>query len=125
MRLRIALSFVLTLLCFYSINATGAEANPVAKMAGIVATINHYPNDQDRKVLQDIVDAKTTDKHTRALAQAILGMQHSVSAADKKNLQLIVDDASAEDGERKLAEILLNFNHKPSGAQKTALQAIK
>jgi len=101
--------------------ATQADGTNVRTMAGILATLNHYPSDTDKKSLQAIVDDKTAGANEKTLAQAMINVQHTVSPADKSKVEAVVKDATASASLKTLASVLVGLNHTPSAAEKESL----
>ena len=93
----------------------------VRTMAGILARLNHYPNDADKKSLQAIVDDKTTGANEKTLAQALINVQHTVSPADKPKVEAVIKDATTSAPLKTLASVLVGLNHTPSAAEKETL----
>jgi len=102
-----------------SMQADGA-AN-VRTMAGILAKLNHYPSDAEKKSLQAIVDDKTAGANEKTLAQALINVQHTVSPADKPKVEAVVKDPTASAPLKTLASVLTGLNHTPSAAEKDTL----
>ena len=99
--------------------ADGAAS--VRTMAGILARLNHYPNDADKKSLQAIVDDKTAGANEKTLAQALINVQHTMSPADKPKVEAVVKDSMASAPLKTLASVLVGLNHTPSAAEKETL----
>ena len=93
----------------------------VRTMAGILATLNHYPSDAEKKSLQAIVDDKTAGANEKTLAQALINVQHTVSPADKPKVEAVVKDATASASLKTLASVLVGLNHTASAAEKDTL----
>ncbi|MDH4276019.1 MAG: hypothetical protein OEW08_13375, partial [Gammaproteobacteria bacterium] len=96
-----ALSFVIAPV-FAHTAAHAADAQLQA-MAGMVLTINHYPDDAQKGALQKIVNDANATSANRALAGALLHMQHAVADADKQKLKAIMDDKAAPEQAKQLA----------------------
>lgn len=101
--------------------ATQADGANVRTMAGILAKLNHYPSDAEKKSLQAIVDDKTAGANEKTLAQALINVQHTVSPADKPKVEALVKDATASAPLKALASVLVGLNHTPSAAEKETL----
>lgn len=96
----------------------------VRTMAGILAKLNHYPSDAEKKSLQAIVDDKTAGANEKTLAQALMNVQHTVSPADKAKVEAVVKDATASATLKTLASVLVGLNHTPSSAEKDTLSKL-
>src|SRR5690606_14012229 len=69
-----------------------AGDDSVHTMAGILIKLNHFPSAEEKATLQAIIASPDSSAATKAIAQAIHDMQHSVSAADKAKLEAIASD---------------------------------
>ena len=83
--------------------------------------LNHYPRDAEKGTLKGIVDGKASDAE-KALATAMINLQHAATAADKKKLNALIADKNTADPVRALAKVIVNLNHQPSGADKKVLK---
>jgi hypothetical protein len=101
-----------------------ADAKTVQTEARILLSLNHFPNDADKKALQAIIDDKATTAEERTVAQALMNVQHKVSDADKPKLQAIVDDKAAPESLKTISGIILSLNHAPTAADKDKLQKL-
>ena len=121
--MRALFSFALALVCATSLAASAAQAPSanVQTMAGILAKLNHFPNDAEKATLGGIVKSDSATPHEKAVAQALINTQHSASAADKPKLEAIVKDAAAPQGVKTLADVLAKLTHTASDADKAAL----
>jgi hypothetical protein len=70
------------------------------------------------------VDDKTTPAHARTVAEALIGVKHTVGASDKVKLEALVKDASTPAPVKTLASVLVNLNHTPSAAEKEQLKPL-
>ncbi len=97
------------------------EAANVRTMAGILAKLNHFPNDAEKKSLQAIIDDKTAGATDKTLATALMNVQHTVTAADKPKVEAVAKDPKASASLKTIASVLVGLNHTPSAAEKEAL----
>ena len=97
------------------------EAANVRTMAGILAKLNHFASDAEKKSLQAIVDDKTAGASEKTLASALMNVQHTVTAADKPKVEAVAKDPKASASLKTLASVLVGLNHTPSAAEKEAL----
>jgi len=104
--------------------ATQAPDQNIKVVAGVLARLNHFANDADKKALQGIVASPTATANEKVLAQAVINVQHTAAAADKSKLEALAKDASATESVRTIAGILAGLNHTASDAQKAALAKI-
>jgi len=100
------------------------ESKAVKTMAGILVTVNHFPNDEQKKTLQAVAAESTTTAQEKVLIQAMLSMQHSVTEAEKPKVAAVAKDEKASAGARTIAGILERFLHTASEADKAALKKI-
>jgi hypothetical protein len=101
-----------------------AQTPAVQTMAGILATLNHFPSDAEKEQLKKIVADKGTTEHERIVAQALLNVEHKVSGEDRPKLEGVVKDKTAPEGVRTLAQVILNLNHTPTDAEKAELKKL-
>ncbi len=104
--------------------AQGDEPNAVRTMAGIVAGLQHFPDDAAKETLGIIAQDDAATAAEKTIATAIAGIEHAVSAVDKEKLEMIAADSEEPDTVRELAAILAAFNHVPSDAAKARLEAL-
>ncbi len=101
-------------------NASAAKA-----IAGILATLNHFPSDDDKLVLQEIAADEGVGRGFRAIAAAVANIQHSATDEDKEIMQRILASERAAENAKALASIVMNLNHTPSAEAITSLQAMR
>lgn len=104
--------------------AQAAPSQNVKTIAGILAGLNHFASDADKKTLQVIVVATDATAAEKALAQALINVQHTANAEDKAKLEALAKDASAPEAVRTLAATIAGLNHTASAEQKAALAKI-
>ncbi len=124
MRNRLHLVSVLLLLAVVVSPMAAAETKAVQTMSGILLKLNHFPNDAEKKTLQQVVDDKTTTAQERVVAQALINVQHKATAEDKTKLEAVVKDTTAPESVKTLATIVLGLNHAPSDADKEKLKKL-
>lgn len=99
-----------------------AGSDTIQAMAKIMMNVNHYPSDDEKGTLKNIVDDKSTSNHERIMAQSMINLQHKASPADKEKLSQIMNDDSASADARALAGIIHNLNHAPNDNDKSRLE---
>ncbi|MDX8402864.1 MAG: hypothetical protein R8K54_00465 [Mariprofundaceae bacterium] len=119
----IFISLWVVLLLFASPLASASEAS-VGEIASIVMHLNHYPSDMEKGSLAKIIANKHATAGEKALAGALMRMQHSVGGADAERLHSLSDDDGAAQPERELANILLGISHHPSGSDMKRLKLL-
>ena len=101
-----------------------ADSKAVKSMAGILASLNHFAGDAEKKTLKEIVDDKASSAGEKTVAQALLGVQHKVTDADKAKLEALVKDTATPASLKTIAEVVLKLNHTPSDTEKASLKKI-
>ena len=61
------------------------DSNAIKEMAQIVKNLNHRPSSADQQALRTIASADATTPGERAIANALLQMNHRVGEADAKS----------------------------------------
>jgi hypothetical protein len=100
---------------------SAAPSQNLKTIAGIVAKLNHFANDAEKKTLQGIADSATATAHEKTLARALINVQHTVAAGDKTGVEALSKDQSASEHVRLIASTLARLNHTPSDAEKGQL----
>jgi len=100
------------------------ETKAVQTIAGILARLNHFPNDADKASLKGVVEDKATTAHEKVVAQALMNVQHKVTADDRAKLDEVLKDKAAPESVKTLATIVVNLNHTPSDADKEKLKKL-
>jgi len=101
-----------------------APSKAVKTMASILVTVNHFPNDEQKKTLTALAAEPTTTAQEKVLIAAMTGMQHSVAAADKPKVEAVAKDQTASPGARSIATVLAKFLHTASDADKAELKKL-
>ena len=109
---------------FVATGLVAAETATIRALAQITINLNHYPSEEDKAILNAIIESDDTLEEEVAIAMALANMEHRVTPADAKRLADIVDDDFSDDSARKLAGILLNINHTPSDDDKVVLASL-
>jgi hypothetical protein len=104
--------------------AAQAPSQNVKTIAGVLAKLNHFAGDAEKKTLQAIVTNDAATASEKTLAQALVNVQHTAAAADKAKLEALAADAAAPQSVRTVAGILAQLNHTPSAEEKAALAKI-
>jgi hypothetical protein len=118
------LTLVLALAAGVSAIVSAADSKAIQTEARVLANLNHFANDAQKKDLQAVVDDKAATAQEKTVAQALLNVQHKVTDADKPKLQAIVDDKAAPESLKTIASVMLNLNHTPSADEKDKLKKI-
>jgi hypothetical protein len=101
-----------------------ADTATFRALAQITMKLNHYPTDEDKAILNAIIESDESLEEEAALAMALVNMEHKVKTADAERLADIAEDDFYDESVRKLASILLNINHSPSDEDKVVLAAL-
>lgn len=112
----------ITLLC--STGVVQAEDGAIQTMARITMSLNHFPSDDDKAVLNGIIDSDDSSEEEADIAMSLANFEHEVLEKDTERLSDIIDDDSSAADARKLASIVLRINHSASVEDKTALAAL-
>jgi len=104
--------------------ARAQQSKAVKTVATMLLTLNHFPNDAQKKELQALADDKTTTAQEKVIIQAVAGLQHSVNAADKPKLDALMKDPAASASVKTLAGILSKFLHMATDADKAELKKL-
>lgn len=102
--------------------ALADDATATKTIAGVLASLNHFPSAEDKAALAAIASDESNGMAVRALAGAVAEIQHAASAEGKAAMQQIVASDMANAQAKTLAEIVLNINHVPSAEAKATLQ---
>ena len=100
------------------------NASATKTIAGILATLNHFPSDDDKASLMAIADDDGTGRAFRAVASAVSNIQHAATDDDKEIMNRIIASERAAADAKALAEIVLGLNHAASSEAKATLQAM-
>jgi len=101
-----------------------AHDSAINTMAVIVMHLNHYPGNNEKNALADIIHDDHASAGEKALAGVLMRMQHSVQGGDAATLRTLASDTHASHNERELANILLGISHHPSSSDKQRLQSM-
>ena len=100
-------------------NATAAKT-----IAGVLASMNHFPSDSDKAALREIAGDDGVGRGFRAIASAVANIQHTATDEDKDIMNRIIASERAADQAKVLAEIVLGISHVASDQAKAKLQAM-
>ena len=109
---------------FPTVASAQAPSQSVRTIAGIMAKMNHFPNDAEKTTLQGIVDSTTATAGEKVLAAALRNVQHSATADDKVKLGALSKDQTASGEVRMLAGILAGITHTATEAEKAMLAKV-
>jgi len=96
--------------------------NPTAfrEIAGIVASLNHFPSDADKARLAAIAADDEIAQNLRTMATTVANINHSATAEGKAAMAEI-QAGDAPDVGKALAGIIANLNHTASDADKATI----
>ena len=115
-------AFVLTALFThfsFADNASSAE-----EIAGIVASMNHFPSDADKTALMAIAEDDSLAQAVRDMATTVANIQHFPNDEGKAAMARIMEDEEAPERGRVLAGIIANFAHMVSAEDKAKLEEL-
>ncbi len=98
-----------------------ADSAAMKQIAAIVATLNHFPNDDDFATLDAIIANSDVSSEVRMMADTVANIEHSANEEGKGAMEAIAGDSSASEQARSLAEIIGNLNHMASDSAKEQL----
>jgi hypothetical protein len=93
----------------------------LSDIAGIVASINHFPSDADKAKLAAISADANYPQPLRDMADAVANISHAANAEGKAVMAEIQASAQAPDSAKSLAGIIASLNHMPSDEDKATL----
>eukprot|EP00163_Fabomonas_tropica_P029956 TRINITY_DN6614_c0_g1_i1.p3 TRINITY_DN6614_c0_g1~~TRINITY_DN6614_c0_g1_i1.p3 ORF type:complete len:131 (+),score=18.40 TRINITY_DN6614_c0_g1_i1:1047-1439(+) len=117
----VAVAFMSLVALFLS-PAAMSQQGAVATMAGILAEMQHYPSDAEKKTLAAISSDESNTEATRTIATAILNIQHKAQTDDVEALKGVAK--SGTEAEKQLASIVMNFNHQAGSDAKETLKVL-
>ena len=101
----------------------GNDAN-VRAMASMLASMQHFPSEEDQVKLQEILDQDSSTDNEKTLASAIMRIEHQSNAEDALSLDSIIESETASGSIINIAIVIKNFSHGVSDADKRKLQLI-
>lgn len=114
----------LTLFTQLATAQSAADTAAMKQIAAIVATLNHFPNDDDFATLDAIIANSEVSSDVRTMADTVANIEHSANEEGKGAMEAIAGDANASEQARSLAEIIGNLNHTASASAKEQLAAL-
>jgi hypothetical protein len=128
MKLTLIKSFAaIALLGFFTQFSAAQEVTSMAaakQIADIVASINHFPSDEDKAALAIISADNSLPQNVRDMATAVSTIAHSANDEGKIAMTRIQASDKAPDSAKSLAGMIANFNHMLSDEQKQKLAKI-
>ena len=91
------------------------------EIASIVISINHFPSDENKTVLERISGNNNLPQGIRLIASSVSDIQHSPNEQGKHVMSQIQAASRAPDAIKSLAAIIANFNHTASDEEKASL----
>jgi len=123
-RLRITTLIALVSFSFFAQFAAAqsdADSAAMKEIAAVVATLNHFPSDDDFATLDAIIANSAVSSEVRIMADTVANIEHSANEEGKGAMEAIAGDSSASEQARNLAEIIGNLNHTASASAKEQL----
>lgn len=90
------------------------------QIAAIVATINHFPSDEDMAKLDAITANSSLAQPVREMANTVANIEHSPNEEGRGAMEAIIENAQ-NPAVKTLAEIIANFSHMASADAKAQL----
>lgn len=119
-----AISLTFALLVALAGTAARAADDPAATLAGILVTMNHFPDESQQATLLALAQDPSVPENLRTVALAIAHIEHQVASEYRAPLNVIAADAEAGDAGRTLAGAVLRFNHEAAAEDAEALKAL-
>ena len=104
-----------------AIAQSGENGAALKTIAGIVASLNHFPSDADKATLSEIAGNDNLAQGVRAMARTFSNISHSANDQGKAAMARIQENAQAPDYAKQLAGIIAGINHTASNAEKATL----
>ena len=96
----------------------------IKAIAEILLKMNHFPNDQEKQSLSDIIENEHSTDSEKTISMAIMNIQHKIGESDRQPLESIVSNEESSGAVKNLAKSVLNFNHSVDQADERKLQMI-
>ena len=93
-------------------------------IVGILAGMNHFPNDAQKSELMAIAGDESSGRGMQMIATAVGGIQHAPTDEGKASMNQIIGYAQASANVKALAEVVLGFNHMASADAKATLAGL-
>ena len=105
----------------FSIAQNEANAAAVKEVADIVASLNHFPSDDDLATLDAIIANSALAQGIRDMANAVASIEHSATEEGRGAMESIQANAQAPERAKVLAGIIANISHTASADDKMKL----
>jgi hypothetical protein len=116
------MAFVLIGLCSQAALADPASARKT--IAGILSTMNHFPNDAQKAELTAITTDESSGRGNQLIAAAVIDIQHAPTAEGKAAMEQIIGNDAAPAEAKALAKVVMEFNHMASADAKAVLAGL-
>ena len=126
MKLSLLRKFLLiVLLGLFSQVSMADNASAAKTIAGVLASLNHFPSDADKLALTDVANDEGNGRGFRLIATAVSKIQHAATSEDKEVMNRIVASDRASADAKILAEVVLGINHSASDDAQAKLAAMR
>lgn len=113
---------VFACIALFSQFSMAQDANAaLSEIAGIVASINHFPSEADKAKLATISANETYPELLRRLATQVSNISHSATADGKALMVELQANPEVPENAKVLAGIIADLNHVPSAEAKATL----
>ena len=112
---------LIALIGMFSQFSMADNASAMRDIAGIVASLNHFPSDADKATLATISADDTIAGGLREMATAVASISHAANAEGKEAMARIMASDQAPDNAKSLAGIIASLNHTASAEDKATL----
>jgi hypothetical protein len=100
---------VVVIVCCLGVPSRAAGGMATRRLAMILLDFTHVATTSQREELHAILHDDTATVHERAVAAALLHMEHIVSVEDRRRLERVIGDAPED--VRVLASIITQMTH--------------
>ena len=115
---------IIALVGLFSQFSMADNASALRDIAGIVASLNHFPSDADKAKLMEIAADETIAAGLREMATTVSNISHAATAEGKEAMARIAASDQAPDVAKSLAGIIGSLNHAASDEAKATLVAM-
>ena len=100
------------------------RASAQKTVAGIVASMSHFPSDDQKAELMAIAGDESAGRGMQMIAEAVGNIAHAANAEGKEAMSQIIASDGAPDEIKALAGVVMGFNHMASAEDKELLAGL-
>ena len=94
------------------------------EIADIVASMNHFPSDEEKVTLLAIAEMESYPESLRDMANTVANIQHFATDEGKEAMARIMANEEASDEAKSVAGVVASFLHSASDEDKAMLAAL-